>query len=612
MLQRKKTLGPAFTEELSKVTARSGHFKNQKEKRWEDLLIPNYRDDLPSLSESSWRPIFAIFVTLVCFFIIFLRLFHLQVVKGSEMRQLADGNRVQIKIIHAPRGVIFDRNGKILAANSPGFRLIDLQSKKVKYISREEALELEVKNSSSIANLEIDSIRFYPKGEETAHVLGYLGEISADQLKMEKYKGYESGDLIGLAGVEQTFEEDLKGKDGGEIIEVDSKGKKIRTIRQILPIPGKNLILTIDSDLQHLAFTILKETTLKAGSCCAAAILENPQTGEILTLISLPSFDSNIFTKNINEDAIADILTKSDSPVLNRSIGGTYPPGSTFKIVSSLAALSSGKITPQTIFEDTGEIFIGPFKFSNWYFTQYGRKEGSVDLAKAIQRSNDIYFYRVGELIGEKTLGDWAKKVGVGGILGIDLPGEAAGLVPTDEWKQNSFGQVWYPGDTLHMVIGQGFILTTPLQVLGFTSFIAADGILYQPHLVLNVEPKILASKLIDISDLNLIKKGLELVPQYGGTAWPFFTFPVKTAGKTGTAEYGDSKGKTHAWYSGYAPADDPKIAATVLIEGGGEGSSVAAPVVKEIFRWFLSENKSKLIKDIGGVATDSARTLGE
>lgn len=621
---KKKTLGLAFKDEMSKVTRKTGHFQEQKEKSWTDSLIPNYTDEPADLSSDNWKSILAGVFTIILFFGIFLRLFHLQVVMGSQMRQLADGNRVKVQIIHAPRGVIYDRNGKVLAANSPGFRLTDQATKKTRYISREDALDLEVKNDPQAANLEVDNIRYYPAGEETAHALGYLGQISADQLKDDKYKSYTSGDLIGQTGIEYYYEEYLKGKDGGEIYEIDSKGKKVRILREIPPIAGKNLYLSIDSDLQHLTYTKLKEATAKVGSCCAAAVIENPQTGEILTDVSIPSYDNNIFTKNVNENAIADILTRSDSPVLNRSISGTYPPGSTFKIVSSMAALGSGKITPQTIFQDNGVMALGPYTFSNWYFTEYGKTEGPVDIIKAIARSNDIYFYHVGQEVGEKTLGDYAKKLGMGKTLGIDLPGEATGLVPTDQWKQDNFGQVWYPGDTLHMAIGQGFTLATPLQVLGFTSYVAAGGNLYQPHLLLRMtddnervtktyDPRVLSSKVVSETNLALVRKGLEEVPLTGGTAWPFFIFPIKTAGKTGTAEYGDPKNKTHAWYTAYAPIDDPKIAATVLIEGGGEGSNVSAPIVKEVFRWFLSPDKTKLIKDVSPIiATESAKTLGE
>lgn len=622
MVKKRTHLGFGFLDEVSKITSQKKSFR-QKEREWEDLLIPNFDGNLsPKKVSDNLQVTIFISLVLILFFILFLRIFHLQIIEGQKNRDLADGNRIQIKIIHAPRGAIFDRNGQVLAANSPAFRLLDKNPKKVRVIKREEALELEVKNDPKASDLEVDNVRTYPMNEVLAHVLGYVGEISEEWLKNEEYQGYIIGDRIGQTGIEAYYEKLLRGKDGGEIIEVDSLGRKLRKLREEPAVAGQNIILTIDSDLQQYVYKLLEGTVEKTGSFGAAAVAQDPNSGQILALVSYPSFDPNIFTRYFDESSISEIFKRSDSPILNRVISGTYPPGSTFKIVTSLAALASGKITPQTIFIDNGVIYIESYSFSNWYFNQYGKTEGALDLVKAIQRSNDIYFYEAAKKIGEKTLIDWARKLNFGKKLNIDLPSEEEGLVPDSEWKKNSFDQVWFPGDTLHMAIGQGFVLASPLQILGVTSFIANGGILYKPQLVSKVEqndrivskfnPKILASNLLSKDKIETVKKGLEKVPQEGGTAWPFFTFPIKTAGKTGTAEYGDPKNRTHAWYTAYAPADDPKIAITVLIEGGGEGSSVAAPVVKEAFRYYLSEDKNNLIKDIYTQATDSGRSLGE
>lgn len=613
MVKRRRSLGYGFADELAKVTGKLGHFK-KKEIEWEDLLIPNFDSSFGiSFSRSPWRVMFFYIFCLLGFFIIFIRLFHLQIVKGDENRNLADGNRIQIKIIHAPRGVIYDRSGKILAANSPAFRLTDPESKKVRLISRDEALELEVKNDPRAANLEIDNVRTYPAKELLAHVIGYVGEISEDQLQSPQYKSYRLGDRIGQSGVEAQYEKILRGIDGGEIIEIDSSGRKLRALRENAPVAGGNIYLTIDLDLQNKLFGQMRGALAKTGSCCGAAVAMEAQSGQILALLSLPSFDPNVFTQNQDDSSISEILSRSDSPILNRVIGGSYPPGSTFKIISSLAAIASGKINAQTTIEDKGVTYLGDFSFTNWYFTQYGKTEGSVNLLKAIQRSNDSYFYFVGQTVGERVLADWSQKLFLGKKLGIDLPGEITGLVPGNDWKKKTFGEIWFPGDTLHMAIGQGFVLTTPLQILGLTSFMADSGILYKPQLVLsNFKPKILVSNIVSEENIKLIRDGLNLVPKTGGTAWPFFTFPIETAGKTGTAEFGDPRNRTHAWYTAYAPAQNPKIVMTVLIEGGGEGSSVAAPIVKEAFRYYLSEDKNNLIKDIYAPATDSGRTLGE
>lgn len=621
MVKKRKSLGPGFSEEVAKVTAKTGNFrksglfKKDESPDWIDVLLPNFRPDYSkAIQKSTWRLVFFSAVCLALFFIIFLRLFHLQIVRGDANKILADGNRIQVKIIHAPRGVIFDRNGKILAANSPAFRLNDPTSSrhKTRLVTREQALEWEVKNDPNVLNLEVDNVRTYPLGAAFAHVVGFMGEISEEQLKKERFKGYHQGDQIGQTGVEAEHEKILRGVDGGEIIEVDSLGRKIRTLRLKPPIPGQNIYLSIDAPLQEKLFELMKEALVKSGSCCGAAVALDPGSGKILALLSLPSFDPNIFAQGGDDSAISEIFSRSTAPILNRVIGGTYPPGSTFKIVSSLAALASGKVTGDTSFQDNGVIYLGPYRFTNWYFNQYGKTEGAVNLVKALERSNDIYFYEISRLIGENALADWAKKLHLGGKLEIDLPGEETGLVPDNDWKQKNYGQPWYPGDTLHMAIGQGFVLTTPLQILGITSYIASGGILYRPELLLDREPKILVSNLVAKGKIDLIKDGLKLVPKQGGTAWPFFTFPIPTAGKTGTAEYGDPKNKTHAWYTSFAPADDPKIALTILIEGGGEGSSVAAPIAKEAYRYYFSPDKNRMIQDVYATATESGRTLGE
>ena len=343
-----------------------------------------------------------------------------------------------------------------------------------------------------------------------------------------------------------------------------------------------------------------------------AAVANDPSSGKILALLSLPSFDPNLFTQDGDDSAISEIFSRSTAPILNRVIGGTYPPGSTFKIISSLAALASGKISENTTIQDNGVVMLGPYKFTNWYFNQYGKTEGPVNLLKALQRSNDTYFYEIAMIVGENALIDWSKKLYLGRKLAIDLPGEEQGLIPDDDWKQKTFDTPWYPGDTLQMAIGQGFVLTTPLQILGITSFIATEGTLYQPEILLSDKPQVLVSNLLPKDQVALVNTGLKLVPKAGGTAWPFFTFPIETAGKTGTAEYGDPKNKTHAWYTSFAPADDPKIALTILLEGAGEGSSMAAPVAKEVYRYYFSPDKNKLIQDVYTSATESGRSLGE
>lgn len=622
---KKFRFGHAFADELAKVSSIHKGRLNKKSSFFDLQNTLISEEEITTSKTSSWIKALLICFICIIFGVLTLRLMHLQIARGEYNRVLADSNRIQIKTIHAPRGVIYDRNGKILAQNEPGFRLMekDADNKlKVTQLTRDQALKMEVENDKRLQDLEIDTLRTYPFKEKMSHILGYVGEITEEELKDTKFNVYQKdtsgsaykiGDRVGRGGVEETYEKILRGIDGGEIIEVDSQGKKIRTLGHKDAKVGQNLYLTIDADLQLQAANLLEESVKKASSCCGVLISEDPQTGQILSLVSIPSF---------SPDNIFDALTAPNFPLLNRVIAGTYPPGSTFKIASSLAGLSSGKINSSTKIEDKGVMFLGPYKFTNWYFTQYGRTEGFIDLVTALKRSNDIFFYHIGERVGEKKLAEAAKSLGLGKKLGIDIPGEIEGVIPDNAWKVENLGEVWFPGDSLHMAIGQGFVLTTPLQVSHLISTIAATGQQYPPHLGLKIKSpsgKLIKEFKYDFfnkdkfkeSDIDLIKRGLELVPQNGGTAWPFFNFPIKTAGKTGTAEFGDSK-KTHAWYASYAPSDDPKIVITVLVEGGGEGSSVAAPVAKELYRWFFSPDKNNLIKDIYPVASESARTLGE
>lgn len=613
---KRKRLGTAFSDQLIKVRGRSSHFSKIKESDpgWESILIPNF-SGFGNLGGkiSQWNIVILSIFILASFFGLFLKLFDLQVVNGFENRDLADSNRVQIRVIHAPRGVIYDRNGKVLAENNPGFRLKD------QIISRDQALTMEAKNDPGTYDLEIDAVRFYPEGEALSHVLGYVGKISQEELNDPKYKDYKIYDRVGRAGIEVEYENVLKGKDGAEIIEVDAQGKKLRTLRTIDPIPGNNIYLSIDSDLQKKAYQALKQAALKAHSCCGAEISENPSTGEVLSLVSIPSFDNNIFTDPSKNDLVTRYFNDPKAPLLNRAIGGEYPPGSTFKITTALAGLSSGKLKADTMLEDTGVLHLGPYSFANWYFTAYGKTDGNINVIRALQRSNDVFFYQVGDLVGENFLGQTAQKIGMGQKIGIDLPGEATGLVPTDSWKEDTFNQVWYPGDTLHFAIGQGYMLATPLQILNETVFIANGGRRIKPQLVTKItdsnsqvikqfSPTIQAKDTFPQDYIKTVQTGLSLVTKPGGTAGVFFNFPIPSSGKTGTAEFGNNK-QSHAWYTGFAPTDDPKIATTVLIEAGGEGSVASAPVVKDIFTDYFNLPQKDLAQK---VATASANITAD
>lgn len=488
-----------------------------------------------------------------------------QLFTGGYFRALADGNRIREIPIHAPRGLIFDREGAALTANLPAFRF------KTQAVSKDQAILLEAKGETP----EIDSYRFYLKGKALSPVLGYVSEITAEELPGSNYI---LGDKIGRGGTEEAYEKRLRGQDGKELVEVDALGKKIRTLATTIPEPGENLTLTIDADLQQTAFRLIEDQK-------AAIVATNPQTGEVLILTSSPSFDANIFTdlslpRAEREEKLTNIFANPNNPLFNRATGGTYPPGSTFKMVTATAGLETGKITKETTIDDPGILIIGPYKFPNWKYLKDGGTQGVVNVVSALQKSNDIFFYKVGEWVGIDGLVDWAKKFGLSRPLGIDLPGEAAGMIKND--------RQWFLGDTYHMAIGQGDLLVTPLQVNAWTNVIANNGFLCKPYVLQADKGRKTDCREVGIEQntIDLVKQGMKEACEPGGTGWPLFE--LKVACKTGTAEYNDPQNRTHAWFTVFAPIDKPEIALTVLIEGGGEGSDVAAPIAKKILEKYF------------------------
>lgn len=508
------------------------------------------------------------------------RLFFLQIVKGSYYRSISDTNRTRTIVINAPRGIFFDRNKIPLVFNVPGYREKPKDGKETKIIDNDEAIKLIAKGWS---NLEIDSLRSYPFKDAFAHVLGYIGQISEEELK--DFPNYKGGDLIGKTGIEKEYESVLSGTKGRELVEVDSLGKVVRKLGKTDPIPGKDIMLTVDSKIQKAAFEASSE--IKKG-----AIIVSTPKGEILALISKPSFDPNLFTKP-NKD-VSQILGDSENqPLLNRAIGGVYPPGSTFKLITATAGLEEKKIDKNFKVEDTGILTIGAFSFANWYFAQYGKKEGSLNVIGAIKRSNDIFFYKLAEMVGVEKLSVMAEKFGLGKTLGIDLIGEEKGLVPSPLWKEKVIGDKWFLGDTYHYGIGQGYLLTTPLQVNYWTQVIANGGVGYRPHLLKNSKSEILNPKFLTEETVSLIREGMIESCSRGGVAWPLFEFKVKgkeikIACKTGTAQHGGEETLPHAWITLFAPSEKPEIIVTVLSESSGEGSNIAAPIAKKIMEeWF-------------------------
>jgi len=564
-------------------------------------------------SSSQTRNLFPVLVLTAILILLLVKVFSLQVIEGARFRSLSNNNRTRTVVIHSPRGAIFDRNGTPLVFNIPGFRKIN--NGKAKLLSQSEAVK-EIAQGAS--DLDFDSFRNYPDGEVFSHTLGYIGEISEEELKSDRYSGYRGGDFVGKIGIEKYYEDILRGTDGKQLLEVDSLGKVIRKLGQTDPTPGQNITLNIDAKLQKAAFDGMKNVAR------GAVVVSTPK-GEILTLLSKPSFDPNLFTlppkllaTGSAKMQIEDVLFSKERMLLNRAISGAYPPGSTFKLVVAASGLQNDLIDENFIVQDSGVINVGAFSFSNWYFTQYGRTEGPVNIVKGIKRSNDIFFYKLAERVGVDKISQMGAKFGLGKTLGIDLGGEADGLLPTSQWKEEKLHEPWFLGDTYHYGIGQGYLLTTPLQVNGWTQAIANGGVLYEPQLLKSQNSKVKTQKFLSDKTVGLIREGMIESCSTGGVAWPLFEFKVKNqklkvdgrnflsvpeattsaqfqdfrkvtvACKTGTAQHGDINTEPHAWITLFAPAQNPQIVVTVLAEDSGEGSNVAAPIAKKILEeWF-------------------------
>lgn len=597
-----------------------------------------------------------IFATIYClaFFVLIWRLFDLTLVRGREFRAMAEGNRVKELVRHAPRGLLLDRTGKPLVVNFVQYRLLvpcqqTDQSPCVRYLTVEEGEKM-IQTGLSAGNfLELDYRRQYLYGTSLTHLVGYTGELSEQELNHGYYatRNYRLGDRVGRAGAEAVFEERLRGRDGRQLLEVDASGQTLRTLGRDPETSGEDITLSVDIGLAQAV-----EKAFPPGAK-GAVVVSKPATGEILTLFSSPGFDANKFSLGMSTEEYRQLMDNPDRPLFNRAIGGVYPPGSTFKIVTALSGLTEGVINATTMFEDVGVIRIGPFSFPNWYFNQYGKTEGMVDVVKAIARSNDIFFYKVGELLGITKLAAWGHKVGLGSPLGIELAGEAGGLVPDPAWKNSTFTSAadleahnnqWYLGDTYHVSIGQGYLLTTPLQVNAWTNIVASGGRLCRQTILKSQAglpagtASIFKFQKENCKDLGIKKEIVDLVTEgmrracaTGGTGWPLFNFSINkvtdsqidnkhaslsgekkevvavpVACKTGTAEFGDPHNRTHAWFTVFAPlpsevltkegqstndqiiTGEPEISITVVVEEAGEGSNVAAPIAKKILEeWF-------------------------
>jgi len=571
-----------------------------------------------------------------------IRLWFIQIVNGPLYRTQSENNRIHLQKISPFRGMIFDRNGELLVDNRPSYDLyvlpediqdrnqllsclkllLDINPEQIddkldrtsniysfnpilikKDITRDELAAIET-NLFNLPGLmvQVSSQRDYIFGNLSSHVIGYLGEISENELKSGKYSNNSSGDLIGKSGVEGTWNNYLNGITGGMQVEVDAAGRKLQVLSKKPPVSGMNITLTIDKDLQSLAEENLKD---KKGAIVAL----DPNNGEVLAMASSPAVDPNLFIGGIDKTEWAKMASSSDFPLQNRAISGQYPPGSVFKIIMALAGLEEGIIDSDEEITCTGKFTLGNRTYQCWKEGGHG----SVNFLRAITESCDIYFYKTGLRLGIDKIAHYAKMCGLGQKTGFELSNESAGLIPTSEWKLKRFGVPWQLGETVSTSIGQSFVLVTPLQMARLISAIFNGGKLYQPKIVRRIgndEDDVYQSAPTLIGEISVRQKNLELlknaliavVNEPQGTGSKGGIKGVKVAGKTGTAQVVTldatkdlnsedevpDEFRDHAWFVAIAPAEKPQIALAVLIEHGGHGASAAAPIARDLIEEYL------------------------
>ncbi|MCI0477516.1 MAG: penicillin-binding protein 2, partial [Anaerolineales bacterium] len=459
----------------------------------------------------------------------------------------------------------------------------------------------------------LEPVREYVEGALLSHILGYTGHIPRENFDAYRALGYAPTDQVGLTGLESAFEAELRGAKGRRYIEVDVTGREVALLGSEAPTPGRNLILTVDSDLQKTVQTILQKGLRNARAKQGVAIALDPRNGDVLAMVTLPSYDDNLFATGISVEALTNLIQDPLRPLVNHAITGQYPPGSVFKMIPASAALQERVVDINTRIQTPGTIWV-PHKyfpddptlaqpFYDWYKPGFG----SLAIRDGIAWSSDVFFYKIsgGESpsfdtgLGEERLAAYARTFGIGELTGIDLPGEAKGLVPDPTWKRKTIGDIWTIGDTYNMGIGQGYVLATPLQIANMTAAVANGGTLYKPQLVHDVrdaegriaralEPQALRQVRVDPQNLAIVREGMRDAVMRG-TAIKANLADVNVAAKTGTAEYYGPKVNghlpTHAWFTAFAPYENPQIVITVFVYGGGEGSEVAAPIAADILR---------------------------
>ena len=585
--------------------------------------------------------VLALLVVLV-FILLVGRVGYMQIVQGKLYTQLADGNRLRLIPVMAPRGTFFDRNGIPLVSNRPGFTVslvpvsgpvkeevisqlsmilgmseTEIKDKISRQTSSFDPIRIKADIGPDIVTkieerrgdlpgvvIEIQPVRNYAYNELAAHVFGYVSEINDDELNKKKTVfAYKPRDIIGKTGLESVYDTVLRGVDGGGQVEVDVTGRSVQVLGKKEPIPGNNLVLTIDYRVQKAAEAAIDEqlkylqTRSKfTRAQAAAAVAINTQTGAIIAMASRPTFNPNLFATGISYKNWQELNENPHNPMDNKAISGEYSPGSTFKIVTGAAALEMGKVTAEERIFDSGQHWLIPKGNSE------GEALGWINFKEALAKSDNVYFYEMGNRLGIDNLEKYARMFGLGAFTGINLPGESDGLVANRRYKEKVYKEDWYLSETFDAAIGQGFQLATPLQMAVLISEIANGGHRYRPYLVDRIVspngevvkkfiPEETGNIALSAATLQLIRESLREVAQEGGTAGDtFVNFPIHIAGKTGTTE--NFHGDDHGWFVAYGPYEDPRIAVVVIVEQGGFGSSSAAPIARKIMEAAFNLNQ--------------------
>lgn len=629
------------------------------------MNVPNLiNDHEPSRYRQRFKIVFSIISIAIS--VLILRMWYLQIIRGDELRQKSENNSVRLRKVMPLRGIIMDTNGLIIVDNRPSFDVVFIPNR-VKsvfdvtnklndlFAERSTAFTAELPtpvrkrsftpvklerniNMEKVAvieanamdipgiSIEVTPIRQYISKEMTAHIVGYTGEVSPDDLKKYQSGDLRIGDIIGKDGLEKSLDKYLRGKNGAEQIEVNVVGREIKVLGKIEPVSGYNVVLNIDLRLQKVAWEAMEG---RSGS----VVVMDVRDGSILALVSTPSFDPNIFNGGISREDWEHLSANPSHPMENRATSGQYPPGSTYKLIVAAAALEEGVITPETSFNCSGSYDMGNRKFRCWQKNGHGR----VNLHKAIVESCDVYFYNIGKLLGADKIAEYARGFGLGSPTGIDLPREKAGLVPTKEWKSSKFREPWQMGETISISIGQGFTLLTPLQLVNAYAALANGGVLYRPRIVKQIiaadgrviesfKPEQIGNIPVSRQNADILKKALwGVVNESGGTGYALRRKEMDVSGKTGTSQVvglpdceqsrrrkqSHHRFRDHALFACYAPHKKPEIAVSVIVEHSGSGGSVAAPIARKIVDSYF-ENKNSTNKKLASVIFGDRKSTAE